>query len=164
MVTVGVLYVDVTGSLMGWRWISVSCIAVVLLWSFLMLFIPETPAYLLTRKKYDAARASMEQLRGHHRIVNELTSIQESLEKSATRQASFADLIKPENLKPLLLTLIIMFGQQTSGINAVLFYSVSIFESAKTPLNSYVENIIIGVAQVRFVCTQKNLQCLTCIK
>jgi hypothetical protein len=42
-----------------------------------------------------------------------------------------------------------MFGQQFSGINAVLFFSVTIFEAAHTTLNSFVESIIVAGTQVR---------------
>jgi hypothetical protein len=47
-------------------------------------------------------------------------------------------------------SLLLMVGQQFSGINAVLFFSVSIFEAAKTTLNSFLENIIVAGTQVRF--------------
>ena len=43
-----------------------------------------------------------------------------------------------------------MFGQQFSGINAVIFYSVSIFEAAHTSLNSFVETIIVAGTMVGF--------------
>ena len=65
MVTVGVLYVYVIGACVGWRWITVSCIAVIVIWSFLMLFVPETPTYLLGKKNYDGARDALQFLRGH---------------------------------------------------------------------------------------------------
>ena len=42
-----------------------------------------------------------------------------------------------------------MFGQQFSGMNAIMFYGVNIFEAAHTKLDSFVENIIMAVVQVR---------------
>jgi hypothetical protein len=43
MVTIGVLYVDIVGAFVNWRWISVACVALTLLWSVLLIFIPESP-------------------------------------------------------------------------------------------------------------------------
>ena len=41
-----------------------------------------------------------------------------------------------------------MAGQQLSGVNAVLFFSVSIFEYAGTPLNSFLESIVVAAVQL----------------
>ena len=139
---------DVIGWKLGWKWITVGCLAVVVLWAILMLFIPETPHYLLTERKYEAARTSLEFLRGDGYIENELAEIQESVEDSARTRATASDLAKPQNLKPLLISVLLMFGQQFSGMNAIMFYGVTIFNAAHTGLDSFVENIIMAVVQV----------------
>ena len=64
------------------------------------------------------------------------------------KKFQFGDIIEPTNLKPLVIALMCMVGQQLSGVNAVIFFSVNIFEAAKTSLNSFIENIIIGLTQV----------------
>ena len=148
MVTFGILHVSVIGKFLGFRWITVGCIAVIVVWTILMLFIPETPHYLLTEKKYDAAKASLEFLRGHSYIENELAEIQESVEDSSRTKATVKDLGKPQNLKPLLISVLLMFGQQFSGMNAIMFYGVKIFQAAHTKMDSFVENIIMAVVQV----------------
>ena len=149
MVTFGILHVDVLGAVVGWKWITVGCLGVIVFWAVLMLFIPETPHYLLTERKYEAARTSLEFLRGHAYIENELAEIQESVEDSARTRATASDLLKPQNLKPLLISILLMFGQQFSGMNAIMFYGVSIFEAAHTSLDSFLENIIMAIVQVR---------------
>ena len=151
MVTFGILHVDVIGCFLGWKWITVGCLAVIVLWAILMLFIPETPHYLLTERKYEAARTSLEFLRGHTYIENELAEIQESVEESARTRATARDLAKPQNLKPLLISILLMFGQQFSGMNAIMFYGVNIFEAAHTKLDSFVENIIMPAHHFTFI-------------
>ena len=81
-------------------------------------------------------------------IEPELAEVLDAIEEANFKTGTFKDLRKRENLQPLLISLLLMFGQQFSGINAVLFYSVSIFEAAKTPLNNFVENIILASVQV----------------
>ena len=148
MVTFGILHVDVIGKFYGWIWITVGCMAIIVVWAILMLFIPETPHYLLTEKKYDAARSALEFLRGHSYIENELAEIQESVEDSARTKATAKDLLKPQNLKPLLISILLMFGQQFSGMNAIMFYGVTIFKAANTKMDSFLENIIMAIVQV----------------
>ena len=103
----------------------------------------------MTERKYEAARTSLEFFRGHAYIENELAEIQESVEDSARTRATASDLLKPQNLKPLLISILLMFGQQFSGMNAIMFYGVSIFEAAHTHLDSFLENIIMAIVQVR---------------
>merc|ERR1711894_454023 len=58
------------------------------------------------------------------------------------------DLLKPQNLKPLLISILLMFGQQFSGMNAIMFYGVTIFKAANTKMDSFLENIIMAIVQV----------------
>ena len=53
-------------------------------------------------------------------------------------------LLETVNLKPLIVALMLMLGQQLSGVNAVIFFSVTIFNAAKTSLPSLLENVIVG--------------------
>ena len=113
-----------------------------------MLFIPETPLHLLTEKNFDAARVSLQFLRGKNYVEKELEGIQDMVEDCKRKKGALTDLTKPQNLKPLLISILIMFGQQFSGINAIMFYGVTIFEAAQTRLNSFVESIIMTGMQV----------------
>lgn len=52
------------------------------------------------------------------------------------------------NRRGFFICVMLMFFQQFSGINAVIFYSVSIFKSAGSNLDPSVCSIIVGVVQV----------------
>ena len=53
----------------------------------------------------------------------ELAEIQESLDSLPETEQSLLSLVtQPHFYKPLLISLLLMFGQQFSGINAVLFF------------------------------------------
>ena len=60
MVTIGVLYVDILGYFGSWRWLSVGCMVSAVVWAVSLLLVPESPAYLLQKRKYDEAREAME--------------------------------------------------------------------------------------------------------
>ena len=60
MVTIGVLYVGIVGAFVDWRWLSVACLALGVLWGLMMLFCPESPSFLLSKNKYEKARKSLQ--------------------------------------------------------------------------------------------------------
>jgi hypothetical protein len=60
----------------------VAGIALCLVWGLLLLWTPESPAYLLTQKDFDGARRAMVFLRGHSYIETELAEVQRSIEEA----------------------------------------------------------------------------------
>lgn len=57
LLTVGILFVYVLGSLVSWRVLSLTCLVVPVLLFAGLLFLPETPVYLL--KKVSALQSSI---------------------------------------------------------------------------------------------------------
>lgn len=119
-----------------------------------MLIIPETPRWYVSRGHDDQARRALQWLRGKQADVEpELKGIIKS-HTDAERHASsngLMQLLRRNNLKPLSISLGLMFFQQFSGINAVIFYAEQIFIDAGSTLDSSVCVIIIGV--VNFIAT-----------
>lgn len=147
-VTIGVLYVGIVGAFVSWRWLSVACMALALIWGILMLFCPESPTYSLGKNDLESARSAMIFLRGTNDIEEELGEIQEAMEESSRKTFRWVDLVETVNLRPLMVALVLMIGQQMSGVNAVIFFSVDIFNAAHTNLNALLENVIVGGVQV----------------
>lgn len=120
----------------------------------LMFLIPETPRWYVSRGREERARRALQWLRGKRADVEpELKGIVKShcdAERHASQNAIF-DLLKRSNLKPLLISLGLMFFQQLSGINAVIFYTVSIFKDAGSTIDENLCTIIVGV--VNFIAT-----------
>lgn len=64
-------------------------------------------------------------------------------------EAKLSDLVSVQaNRTALIISLMLMFFQQFSGINAVIFYMLPIFESAGSTLDPSIASIIVGVVQV----------------
>jgi hypothetical protein len=53
-------------------------------------------------------------------------------------------------IKPLGISLGVMLFQQTTGINAIIFYTVSIFQTAGSTIESRYATIIVGAVQLIF--------------
>ena len=53
--------------------------------------------------------------------------------------------VNRKNRKPLLISVLLMFGQQFSGMNAIMFYGVTIFKAAS------VEHSLLAIAFVLFL-------------
>ncbi|KZS06246.1 Uncharacterized protein APZ42_030360, partial [Daphnia magna] len=53
-------------------------------------------------------------------------------------------------MKPLIISMALMLFQQLSGINAIVFYSASVFQDAGCSLNNFLSSIIIAVVAMVF--------------
>uniref|UniRef100_A0A1L8DF37 Facilitated trehalose transporter Tret1 n=2 Tax=Nyssomyia neivai TaxID=330878 RepID=A0A1L8DF37_9DIPT len=145
---IGILLCFVTGKYLDWSSLAFLGGALPVPFLILMFLIPETPRWYVSRNREDQARKALQWLRGRDADVDpELKGIVKSAteaERSASRNAML-DLLKRSNLKPLLISLGLMFFQQLSGINAVIFYTVTIFKDAGSSIDENLCTIIVGV-------------------
>ena len=61
---------------------------------------------------------------------------------------SWKDLTQGSVLKPISIALALMLFQQSSGIDAVMLYTVDIFRSAGSNINENLSTNIVGAVQV----------------
>ncbi|XP_044257324.1 facilitated trehalose transporter Tret1-2 homolog [Tribolium madens] len=138
------------------KWKGIAGIGALLTVSFLFgyWFIPETPHWYILKKKSVKSRKALEWLRGNNNqdaVQKESEELLRSEKMSSEEQDKFTNLFKRPYLTPLLIVLGLMFYQQMSGINVVIFYSTQIFEDTGSHLDSTIQTIIVGV--VNFVST-----------
>ncbi|XP_071476557.1 solute carrier family 2, facilitated glucose transporter member 3-like [Diadema antillarum] len=96
-------------------------------------FCPESPRYLLINKgEEEASRKSLEWLRKDTDVDADMAEMrQEYEEETREERITVVELFKKRSLRwPLVISIIMQLSQQLSGINAVLYYSTSIFISA----------------------------------
>ncbi|XP_076461975.1 solute carrier family 2, facilitated glucose transporter member 8-like [Babylonia areolata] len=112
-----------------------------------VVFIPETPRWLLAKNRKADARNALAAVRDAHADVQEeLRDIEEGLDTQ--EEMSWSEFFGREELKrPLFICLVVMVCQQFSGINAVMFYTVSIFNTA-IPEMAHSATVFIGIVQV----------------
>lgn len=102
-----------------------------LLFLVAILFIPESPRWLILRHKDDRAR---EILRTMHRdpevVESQMSETRAAIAATSAEQSSLRLLREPAVLRPVLIGVAIAMLGQFMGVNAVLYYGPSIFEGA----------------------------------
>merc|ERR1711997_1198442 len=118
-----------------------------------MIFVPNSPVFLVHKGKMDAARKSIKWLRGsqYDGVEEEMESIQKADEErnAPGSKVSIGEIFsKAVYLKPFGIAIALMFFQQFSGINEVLFYLTKIFGKAGSDMDLGLSGFIVTLVQV----------------
>ncbi|NXX57914.1 GTR8 protein, partial [Scopus umbretta] len=147
MVVTGILGAYIAGITLKWRWLAVLCSFPSCIMLLFMFFMPETPRYLLNQNKRSEAIAALRFLRGPHVDHEwECGQIEASVQEEGLNLSEFKN---PSIYRPLLIGVALMFFQQVTGINAVMFYAETIFEAANFK-DSRMASVVVGSIQVCF--------------
>lgn len=148
-ITLGILVSYVIGPYMSIMYFNIVCAIFPLLFiAIFLVFIPESPFYLVSADKHSAAEESLKKLRNKPKkaLEDELEVIKDEINTSS--QGSFLDLFRTRGLiKALIISLALVGFQQLSGINVVLFYAESIFDATGSDIPASTCSIIIGAVQ-----------------
>ncbi|XP_046993981.1 facilitated trehalose transporter Tret1-like [Schistocerca americana] len=147
----GILYVYVVGKWSNLMWLSLLCSIPPILFFVLFFFVPESPIFLLSQDKTENATAALRWLRGgaNADINADLAEMTETVAHARARKGKLKDMFVSHAAGRCLgIGLGLQFSQQLSGINIIIFYSVSIFVSAGSRMDPSDCAIIVGVVQV----------------
>ena len=117
----------------------------------IMIFMPESPYHLLTKNDEKGARKALQWLRGsQYDIDDEMEEMKKTYgEQQKIGTVNIAEfLTKRVYILPCLIMLALMFFQQYSGINAVLFYLTDIFIKAGSSLDPGLAATLVSIMQV----------------
>jgi sugar porter (SP) family MFS transporter len=134
----------------GWRWMFATGIAPALLFGLLLIPIPESPRWLIERKREDKARRILEKIAGPAFAAGEVESIKSVLSRE---QGTWGDLLSRRLMLPLSIGIALAVLQQVTGINVFLYFGATIFKtlSAKTGVDAgLLTQIIINGSCVLF--------------
>jgi MFS transporter, SP family, arabinose:H+ symporter len=111
------------GGTNDWRWMLGVVAIPSLVFSVLMLMVPETPRWLVLYKKDDDAAKNVLALTNQESdtVIADIKASVNSLTKK---------LFNKKFYKPLLLAFLLAFFNQLSGINAIIYYAPKVFEMA----------------------------------
>jgi SP family arabinose:H+ symporter-like MFS transporter len=156
-IVLGILVAYLSNALVGrvglvlpveWR-VKFACEALPAIAFLAALFaIPRSPRWLASRHRLEESRAVLTYL-GEPDVEKELADIQRSLELEQGR--SRERLLQRKYVKPMMLAMIVGLFNNLAGINGVLYYLNSIFESAGfSKASGDVQSVIIGFTNLVF--------------
>ncbi|XP_045331523.1 solute carrier family 2, facilitated glucose transporter member 5 isoform X1 [Leopardus geoffroyi] len=121
----------------------------------LLPFFPESPRYLLIQKKDEvAAQTALKRLRGWDDVNPEMEEIRQ--EDEAERAVGFVSVLKMFRTRSLrwqvISVIVLMGGQQLSGVNAIYYYADQIYLSAGVKEND-VQYVTVGTGAVNVLMT-----------
>ncbi|MBL7480922.1 sugar porter family MFS transporter [Legionella bononiensis] len=112
----------------AWRAMFASSALPALLLSIGILFMPESPRWLYSIGRRDAAAKSLKKLRQSRDIEHELMEIEMTL-ANEPKQGNWLLLFKKPLLPVLMLGTVLFCLQQLSGINVVIYFAPEIFKN-----------------------------------
>lgn len=118
-------------------------------------FCPESPKYLLLNRGKDIeAQRALSWLRGTIEVHEEMEEMRAEYEsvKLVPRVTLKELFVNPALRIPLIIAVMIMFAQQLSGINAVMFFSTKIFTMAQLDKTA-AQNATMGVGAMNVLMT-----------
>lgn len=172
-VILGVLLQFLLGTFLNWRTVAVcNCVVPVLAFTFLI-FVPETPIWLIYKNRYLDARKSLAWLRGWtslNEIELEFQDLCKQLGKAEEigienpETVTMTKLSKFEHLKlftkknffwPYSLVALTFFLGHFNGMNALQTFAIKIFAAVKSPIDKYHATVILGIVEL--------LGCVACV-
>lgn len=163
-ITVGIFVAQALGLIMSevvlWRWLLALGGFVALVQSILLPSIPETPRWLLLKRRDDDALRALQRIRGDDvDVTDEMASFGSSSSGEGDGEAySIPQLLKDRSLrKSVAIAVGLQLTQQLSGINAVFYYSTDIFEESFPDQAEYITmsigalNVLLTIASAALI-------------
>jgi SP family xylose:H+ symportor-like MFS transporter len=127
----------------GWRYMFLSGSIPSLLFIFLLFFIPETPRFLILKKRNDKALMVLGKTVGDE-AESHLKEISSTLVEKSAPWLSFGAGV-------IVTGILLAAFQQLIGINVVLYYAPKIFQNTGTKLDiSLLQTILVGAVNLLF--------------
>lgn len=131
----------------AWRWmVGVEAIPA-FLYTLFAFYIPQSPRWLLSRRRLEEARTVLQNLRPGADVAG----ILKEMDEDGSSALSHENIFMKKYRFPLILAFLIAFFNQLSGINAFLYYAPRILEEAGLGASTaLLSSIGIGVTNMLF--------------
>ncbi|KAK2972631.1 hypothetical protein RJ640_000591, partial [Escallonia rubra] len=113
----------------GWRYSLAIAAVPAIIMTVGSVFLPDTPNSLIERGQQEKARAMLEKIRGTENVHEEFQDLLEASETSKQVQHPWKNIRQRKYRPQLVITLLIPFFQQLTGINVIMFYAPVLFKT-----------------------------------
>lgn len=139
---------DAWNTAMGWRWmLGVETVPAIIFIAMLRT-VPESPRWLAQKGRKSEARSILGKVGGTEHAEAELAAIENAVRAEEGR---FSELFTATYFRPLVIAVLLMICSQFCGINAIIYYSSKIFESAGAVKNAaFTSSVWIGLVNLVF--------------
>jgi SP family xylose:H+ symportor-like MFS transporter len=128
----------------GWRWMFASEVIPAALFLFFLLFVPETPRFLVMKERPADALKILNKITGSLRAEQVLADIKDSLKEKRAPWLSYGGLL-------IIIGILLSVFQQFVGINVVLYYAPEIFRNMGSATDTaLLQTIIVGGINLTF--------------
>ena len=137
---------------LSWRWmLGVEAVPAVL-YGLLLFTIPQSPRWLAARGRDNEALEVLQRIQGPAAAAQALDEVRASLRADREgEKPRFSDVLQPRMRRVLFIGLGLGFFQQITGINAIFYYSTTIFSMAGAARDAALwQAILVGLVNVVF--------------
>jgi sugar porter (SP) family MFS transporter len=153
---VGYAFAEVMG---GWRWmVALGAVPGIVL-AIGMMILPESPRWLAGHGRIIDAKRVLQELRGGD-ITEELSALRTDIAAEGHQLAGASELFSRQLRRPLIIGVGLAMFQQITGINTVIYFAPTIFETAGLPSAATsvlatagvgVVNVIMTIVSIRLI-------------
>ncbi len=131
-----------------WRGMLGTEIPVALLFFILLLFTPESPRWLVAKKREDEAMVTMVKIGGEEQAELQLKEIREMIKEET---GGFKELFSPFLRRPFLIGILLPMFSHLSGIAAIMYFAPNIINEAIASVeSSFLGAVLVGVVNSAF--------------
>lgn len=142
----------------SWRWMLAVAAIPAVVFFFGLLFIPESPRWLITNQHREKGRRVLARIYGPEQADREVVEVEQA---AASEQGTWSEVFARPMRRPLIVAVGLAVLCQITGINTVLFYGSILFTEhfrGQTASTALMANVTIG--GVNLICTLIALRCL----
>ena len=139
----------------AWRWMFALAAIPAAVFAVGLIFIPDSPRWLVGAGHVSQARAVLKRIRAPRRVEAELSDIRHS---AAQQKAHWSELFNPLLRVPMIVGVGLAIAQQITGINTVIYYAPTIFRAAGMSSASVAILASVGVGVVNVLLTLVAMQ------
>ncbi|HET9146607.1 MAG TPA: sugar porter family MFS transporter [Acetobacteraceae bacterium] len=157
-ITLGILVSYIVGFLLshagnGWRWmLGLGSLPGIILFIGMVL-LPESPRWLMGHGRAEQAERALRYLRGGADVTEEYRTLRHDIAAEQEGTAPWSEVFARRARMPLIIGVGLAIFQQVTGINTVIYFAPTIFQSAGLPSASVSILATAGVGLVNVIMT-----------